>query len=121
MVFITVEKINAEKGRVVCRHNHPNMLSADDLKTGLLVEEVNPTDIDGKISVPYYNYITNTLYYEYTDAPKTDADRIAILEKEKSDLQIALAESIEQQAKDKLELQTSMAELIESMDIGGTV
>lgn len=64
-------------------------------------------------------------YLKSLEEPKqteiSNKEKIAILEKEKSDLQVALAESIEKQEKDKIELQTAMAEILETISTGGTV
>jgi len=47
---------------------------------------------------------------------ETPEEKIKVLTKEKLELQVALAESIEKQSKDKVELQLAIAEVIESMN-----
>lgn len=56
-----------------------------------------------------------------TGRPLTPEERIAVLEKEKDFLQIALAESIEKQETDKISSQLAIAELTEALIFKGVL
>lgn len=72
-LFLFLEKEDEQKARVMCIHNFPNMLSEEEKRGGVLIDSYkNSVGIEGKIALPYYDYETKELYYEYIDKPKTE-------------------------------------------------
>ncbi|MGE6601528.1 hypothetical protein ACQKEY_07360 [Lysinibacillus fusiformis] len=69
-----------------------------------------PENIPGKTYELFYDKETKSLYYEYTDIPKT---ALELLQEETQQLKLAIAESAEAQQQDKIENQLAIAELAE--------
>lgn len=94
MVFITVEKIDETKGKVVLRHNFPEQLTDNEKSGGILIDSIpEPVTQVGKIAVAYYMYDTKTVVYEYEEIPKTQEEinaenqtKIALMQKALDDL-----------------------------------
>lgn len=71
-----------------------------------------PENIPGKTHEMFYDKETKSLYYEYTDIPKTTLE---LLQEETQQLKLAIAESAEAQQRDKVENQLAVAELVETL------
>lgn len=87
MVFLRIEKQTANIGAVVLIHYAPELLGAEDLKEGILVESVPEAELKaGKQPVLYINTQTKEMWYEYEDIPLPAEERIAQLERENAEL-----------------------------------
>lgn len=85
MVFIRVKKQSDKDiiGLVEFVHYMPHLLSEEDKQDGIMINGIpEPEIIEGKYSVAYYNYKTNSIFYEYEDIPLSDSEKIESLEKE---------------------------------------
>ncbi|MEF7492969.1 hypothetical protein V4V34_00160 [Lysinibacillus sphaericus] len=71
-----------------------------------------PENIPGKTHEMFYDKETKSVYYEYTDIPKT---ALELLQEETQQLKLAIAESAEVQQRDKVENQIAVAELVETL------
>lgn len=71
-----------------------------------------PENIPGKTHEMFYDKETKSVYYEYTDIPKTASE---LLQEETQQLKLAIAESAEVQQRDKVENQIAVAELVETL------
>ncbi|QPA60705.1 hypothetical protein [Lysinibacillus sphaericus] len=69
-----------------------------------------PENIPGKTYEMFYDKETKSVYYEYTDIPKT---ALELLQEETQQLKLAIAESAEAQQQDKIENQLAIAEVAE--------
>ncbi|AUN10688.1 hypothetical protein [Clostridium botulinum] len=74
MVFLKLGKTDNKKAKVVLIHYIPEQLSEDDKKDGILLKEYNEPHKDGKITIPYWNYESSSLEFEYKDVPKYDEE-----------------------------------------------
>lgn len=63
MVFLRLERINEERARIVLVHKCPELLSDEDKKDGVLVDNYS----EGKKRTEYWNYKTEQIEYEYED------------------------------------------------------
>jgi hypothetical protein len=90
-------KISDTKMEVITKHYMPDMLTNEEKVGGILVDEElpKPEPQDGKRPVLYINPQTKEQWYEFVDVVGgnthlTTEQRIAQLEKEKSNLQQAI-------------------------------
>ncbi|MFJ6266471.1 hypothetical protein ACIQGW_15980 [Lysinibacillus xylanilyticus] len=124
-IFLSLEKTNEPNKKRVSGYMYmPEMLSEEELKLGILVDEVPQAEnIPGKRSDLFYNTDTQELFYKYFDVelpPTSPEQLIKDLQKElnavkteNKTLMLALAESAEAQQQDKIENQLAIAELAE--------
>ncbi|WP_427110454.1 hypothetical protein [Lysinibacillus xylanilyticus] len=125
--FLFLEKTNEPNIQCITSfHYMPEMLSEEELKLGILVDEVPEAEyIPGKRAELFYNIDTQELFYKYVDEvlpPTSPEQMIKDLQKElnvviaeNKDLKLALAESAEVQQRDKIENQIAVAELVEEL------
>jgi len=123
--FLFLEKTDEPNvKRVAAYHNVPEILSEEELKQGILVDEVPQAEIlPDKRAELFYNTDTQELFYKYFDVvlpPTSPEQQIKDLQKELStvkeenkDLKIALVESVEAQQQADTENKMAIAELAE--------
>lgn len=116
-ILIVETSLEVEQARELFENNNTITLVTDTQEITHITNGLVDIKVQDNKSYVWL-YFTNSTTRELIQTIKED---VLKLQQEKEDLQLALAETIEQQASDKLELQASMAELIESMNIGGTV
>lgn len=91
-VFLFLEKETEQKARIMCVHNFPDMLSEKEKQNGVLVDLYNePEHQEGKIALPYWNYETKEVFFEYVDAQLSDNERIKQLEEKLALMEAAFA------------------------------
>ncbi|MGE7132669.1 hypothetical protein [Lysinibacillus xylanilyticus] len=124
-IFLSLEKTNEPNKKRVSGYMYmPEMLSEEELKQGILVDEVPLAEnIPGKRAELFYNTATQTLFYEYFDEvlpPTSPEQLIKDLQKElntvkaeNKDLKLAIAESAEAQQQADTENKMAIAELAE--------
>lgn len=71
MIYIEYLKINDTKAFVTTRHYKPEVLTADEKKNGVVINNL-PTEelVEGKKAVYYINPQTNIVWIEYEDIEK---------------------------------------------------
>ncbi|KOS61730.1 hypothetical protein FJQ98_03025 [Lysinibacillus agricola] len=124
-VFLFLEKTDEPNvKRIASYHHAPELLTEEELKLGILVDEVPQAEnIPDKRAELFYNTDTQELFYKYFDVelpPMSPEQLIKDLQKElnavkaeNKTLMLALAESAEAQQQDKIENQLAIAELAE--------
>ncbi|MCY9547282.1 hypothetical protein [Lysinibacillus xylanilyticus] len=120
-IFLFLQDTNEHNiKRIGAHHYAPELLTEEDLKLGILVDEVPQAEnIPGKSADLFYNTDTQELFYKYFDVelpPTSPEQMIKDLQKElnavkveNKDLKLALAESAEAQ-------QDTNATLLEFME-----
>ena len=74
-VFLFLEKETEQKARIMCVHNFPNMLSEEEKQNGVLVDSYNePVPQKGKSALPYWDYETQEVFFEFVDAKTEETD-----------------------------------------------
>ncbi|MEQ6353932.1 hypothetical protein ABNX05_04830 [Lysinibacillus sp. M3] len=124
-IFLFLQDANEPNiQRIGAYHYAPELLTEEELKLGILVDEVPQAEnIPGKSADLFYNIDTQELFYKYFDIelpPTSPEQQIKDLQKElnavkteNKTLMLALAESAEAQQQDNLENQLAIAELAE--------
>lgn len=124
-IFLFLQDTNEPNiQRIGAYHYAPELLTEEELKLGILVDEVPQAEnIPDKSAQLFYNTDSKELFYKYFDEvlpPTSPEQMIKDLQKElnavkveNKDLKLALAESAEAQQQDKIENQLAIAELAE--------
>lgn len=74
-VFLFLEKETEQKAKIMCVHNFPEQLSEEEKKNGVLVDSYKePTPQKGKSALPYWDYETQEVFFEYVDAPQSEQE-----------------------------------------------
>ncbi|MEQ6357897.1 hypothetical protein ABNX05_25195 [Lysinibacillus sp. M3] len=132
-IFLFLEKTNEPNiQRIGTQHYAPEMLSEEELKMGVLVDEVPQAEnIPDKRPELFYNTDTQELFYKYSDVvlPPTSPEQIMkdlqkelnAVKAENKTLMLALAESAEAQQQDKIENQLAVAEVVETLTTKGVL
>lgn len=103
--MIIIENTEEKKVKVLSVFSFGEIAVDYDMSTA-----PQPENIPGKTYELFYDKETKTLYYEYTDIPKTPLE---LLQEETKALKLAIAESAEAQQQDKIENQLAIAEVAE--------
>lgn len=84
MKYIEWEEQEGNLGRVIFTHNFPEMLTVEDMKNGLLVDNILEPEKTEKIPQLYIDLDTKKMFYKYYDKTETTEqsmeERIAALE-----------------------------------------
>lgn len=92
-VFLRLEKISEEKAKIVGVHYAPASLSDIEKEGGVIVDTFVEEYIQGKICIPYWNYTTQSVEWEYTDKPLTLEQKLIIQEEKNVTLEAQLAQT----------------------------
>ncbi|MFD4492955.1 hypothetical protein [Lysinibacillus fusiformis] len=132
-IFLFLQDTNEHNiKRIGAHHYAPELLTEEDLKLGILVDEVPQAEnIPGKSAELFYNTDTQELFYKYIDVvlPPTSPEQIMqnlqnelnTVKEENKELKLALAESAEAQQQDKIENQLAIAEVVETLTNKGVL
>lgn len=91
-VFLFLEKETEQKARVMCVHNFPEMLNEKEKENGVLVDSYKePEHQEGKVALPYWNYETQEVFFEYVDSQLSYNERIKQLEEKLTFMEAAFA------------------------------
>jgi len=124
-IFLFLQDTNEHNiKRIGAHHYAPDLLTEEDLKLGILVDEVPQAEnIPGKSADLFYNTDTQELFYKYIDVvlPPTSPEQqikdlqneLNTVKEENKELKLAIVESAEAQQQDKIENQLAIAELAE--------
>ncbi|WCH49013.1 hypothetical protein [Lysinibacillus sp. OF-1] len=132
-VFLFLENTNEpNKKRIASYVYVPELLTDEELKLGILVDEVPQAEtIPGKRAELFYNTDTQELFYKYFDEvlPPTSSEQLIkdlqkelnAVKAENNELKLAIAESAEAQQQDKIQNQLAIAELVETLTTKGVL
>jgi len=74
-IFLFLEKETEQKAKIMCVHNFPDMLSKEERQNGVLVDSyIEPTPQKDKSALPYWNYETQEVFFEFVDVKKEETE-----------------------------------------------
>lgn len=76
-VLLFLDKVDEQKARVMTIHYMPELLSEEEKQNGVLVDSfVEPETPKGKLALPYWNYETKSVFFEFVDMPLTENEQL---------------------------------------------
>lgn len=91
MIFVRYNKTATTITKVETVHYKPDILSEEDLATGILVDAIpTPDKISNKAAVLMIDPITKELSYSYVDIPLTLEKQIDILKSQNAQMILSL-------------------------------
>lgn len=121
-VYLGIEKENEKRGRITLVHYDPQSLPEEMLKEGIVVERFEEVKVpEDKVAIPYWNYQTNSVEFEFSPRQLTSEEKMVSLLNENTLLQSALTEMTEYLALQDKRINTQEEALLEltTMIAGG--